>query len=254
MIKVALIGSGNVAKHLFEVFSMNETIEVVQVISRNEAALKNFGESVNTTVNFSRIAEADIYIIAVSDDAIHAISQLLRYKKKLIIHVSGNTSIQILSDHKRNGVFYPLQTFSKKRKIDFSDVPICFEANNEADSILLEKLAKSISSKVYNVTSEQRKALHLAAVFVNNFTNHLNHIASRICNENQLPFEILRPLIRETVDKLELLSPYEAQTGPARRGDKKTLEDHVGQLKNSTHKEIYAVLSKSIQKTYGKKL
>lgn len=254
MIKVVLIGSGNVAMRLSEQFLTSEAVELVQVVSRNGNALKDFGSAVRTTTDFSKIYDADIYIIAISDDAIHTVSEELTNRNGLIVHTSGGTSIAVLHHHKRNGVFYPLQTFSKNREVDIKKVPFCVEANNEKDLRFLKKFAYHISEKVFEVSSAQRKSLHLAAVFVNNFTNHLYHIGGLICNENQLPFEILNPLIRETVEKLDNLSPYQAQTGPARRGDHQTCKNHLGLLKNNDEKEIYTLLSRSIQKTYGEKL
>ena len=139
-----------------------------------------------------------------------------------------------------------LQTFSKDKTIDFSEVPFCLEAENEKDYQLLVKLAKSIGKKTYNVNSEQRKALHVAAVFVNNFTNHLYKIGNDICKENNVPFEILQPLIKETAAKIEELSPEKSQTGPAIRNDKKTIKNHLDLL-NKEQEIIYKILTKSIQ-------
>ena len=254
MVRVVIIGSGNVAKHLFNVFSANEAIKMVQVVSRNGQALKNFGTSINSTTDFSKIDESDIYIIAVSDDAIDTVSKRLTELKGLVVHTSGSTALDCLSNHKRRGVFYPVQTFSKKEVIDFKNVPICLEAREKSDLILLQNLANKVSNTIYTISSEQRKALHLAAIFVNNYANHLYHIGNTICEANDLPFEILNPLINETYKKIKRLSPYEAQTGPARRNDVKTINAHLEQLKDSVEKEIYAVLSRSIQNTYGEKL
>lgn len=254
MVRVVIIGSGNVAKHLFNVFSANEAIKMVQVVSRNEDALKNFGTTINSTTDFSKIEESDIYIIAVSDDAINSVSKRLIETKGLVVHTSGSVSLDTLANHRRRGVFYPLQTFSKNQTIDFKNIPICLEAQEIPDLIVLQNLAKKISETIYSISSEQRKALHLAAIFVNNFTNHLYHIGNTICEANNLPFEILNPLINETSNKIENLLPYDAQTGPARRNDVKTINTHLEQLKDSDEKEIYAVLSSSIQNTYGKKL
>lgn len=250
MIKVSLLGTGNVAKHLFNVFAAIQDVQVVQVIGRKETALKAFGSAAHTTSDFSEIKEADIFIIAVNDDAIATVSEYVLDKKGLIAHTSGSVSMDVLSLHHRYGVFYPLQTFTKDRKVDMESVPLCLEARDEADLILLKKLAGTISKKVYEVDSEQRRALHLAAVFVNNFTNHLYHIGQQICDDKGLPFDILQPLIGETADKIVQMTPYDAQTGPARRGDFDTIEKHVEQLKNSGFGEVYAILSKSIGKLY----
>ena len=146
--------------------------------------------------------------------------------------------------------FILLQTFSKNREVNMSAVPICLEAHHESDIKILEKLAATVSEKVYQVDSERRKALHLAAVFVNNFTNHLYHIGQKICEDSKLPTSILQPLIQETVGKIEQLSPRDAQTGPARRGDDETIKKHLEQLDSSEYKEIYRVMSESIGKLY----
>jgi predicted short-subunit dehydrogenase-like oxidoreductase (DUF2520 family) len=248
MVQVSILGTGNVAKHLFDTLVSVENVDVVQVIGRNRSALKDFGNGTRTTSDFKGIADADIFIIAVKDDAITTVSQYLRDKKGLIVHTSGSVSMDVLSENGRYGVFYPLQTFSKHREVDMKSVPICLEAHDRADMDLLKKLAVCFSENVYEVDSEQRKSLHLAAVFVNNFTNHLYYIGQQICEEEGLPFGMLHPLIRETVDKIGPSAPYEVQTGPARRGDLETIKKHLEQLKNRDYKEVYEVLSKSIGK------
>ncbi len=250
MLKVAIIGTGNLAQHLFDAFSACPTIDIVQVVGRNTNALGHFKKSAATSTDFKNIAEAAIFIIAVSDTAIPAVSKYLVHKKGLVVHTSGSVSMDALSDHDRYGIFYPLQTFTKDRKVAMNSVPFCLEAHDEADLELLKKLAGKLSEKIYQVSSEQRKVLHLAAVFVNNFTNHLYHIGKEICDEKGLPFEILQPLIQETLDKTEQLTPYDAQTGPARRGDSETISKHLEQLKNPEYKKVYEVISESIRKLY----
>lgn len=250
MLRVVIIGTGNLAHHLFDAFSGSPAIDIVQIVGRNLKALAPFEKSTAIATDFNRIAEADVFIVAVSDMAIRSVSKYLTNKKGLVVHTSGSVSIDVLSDHHRYGVFYPLQTFSTGRKIEMNSVPLCLEAHEEIDMAVLKKLAGNLSKKLYEVDSEQRKALHLAAVFVNNFTNHLYQIGQQLCDEKGLPFEILSPLIRETVDKIDQLSPFDAQTGPARRGDSETIEKHLEQLKDSVHKEVYGILSDSILKLY----
>ncbi|SHJ70089.1 Rossmann-like and DUF2520 domain-containing protein [Pseudozobellia thermophila] len=254
MISVSIIGSGRVAKHLHDAFSLNGEIDIVQVVSRNTTALQGFDQARSTTSDFKDIADSDIYIIAVSDNAINSVSQQLNTKNKLVVHTSGATPMDILATHPRHGVFYPLQSFSKDRPMDFNKVPLCLESNTQSDLDLLKQLAQKITGRIYEVSTEQRKTLHLAAVFVNNFTNHLYHLAHEICKEKELSFELLRPLIGETVDKLSHLTPYQAQTGPARRGDQSTIDTHLAQLKKPVEIEIYKLLSQSIENTYGKEL
>lgn len=250
MIRVSILGSGNVARHLLHAFLEIEDAQVVQIIGRNKNALQYFRGQTVTASDFTKILDSDVFVIAVSDDAIASVSEYLKDKKGLVVHTSGSVSMDALSRCGRYGVMYPLQTFSQDREVDMRSVPFCLEAHDEADLNFLKELAGRISGKVYEVDSDQRKALHLAAVFVNNFTNHMYHIGKEICDAKGLPFEILQPLIRETVNKIDQLSPFDAQTGPARRGDSETIKKHLGQLKNSGHGEMYEILSGSIQKLY----
>ncbi len=254
MISIVILGTGNVAKHLFDAFMAQNGIEIIQLYGRSQNALSYFNNQVNTTTDLSKIKAADIYLVAISDDAIFEVSKFLVDKKGLIVHTSGSVPLNVLPNKHRRGVFYPLQTFSANRKVNFKVTPICIEAENEKDYEYLNEMASAISDKVLQIDSEQRKALHLAAVFANNFTNHIYHTAQEICIQNDVPFELLLPLINETAAKIQDFSPLDAQTGPARRNDKGTLKKHLAQLKHKKHKKIYSLLSKSIRKTYGKKL
>lgn len=251
MIKVVIIGAGNVALHLLKAFDECTKIDVLQMYSRS---IKKTENNVPFTTDHAKIKNADIYIIAVSDDAIPVVSKKLTHKKGLVVHTSGSVPMNILSENSRYGVFYPLQTFSKEQEVDFNTVPICIEAKNKTDLELLNRLGNLVSGNVQEVSSEQRKSLHLAAVLVNNFTNHLYHLGNTICEEKNVSFELLKPLILETVKKLDTSSPYDAQTGPAKRGDKNTINSHLEQLKDEHLKKIYSILSLSINNTYGKKL
>lgn len=249
MIKVILLGSGNVATHLFQAFSKANGVEVVQVFSRTIS--KDFPETLQTS-DYKEIKAADVYIICVSDSAISSVSSQLSFENRLVVHTSGSTDINVLDSKNRKGVFYPLQTFTKNKSVDFSQIPICIETEVPSDFEIIEKLAKSVSNSVYLINGNQRKALHVSAVFVCNFANHLFTIGNTICVENNIPFEILQPLIKETAEKIQSLSPSEAQTGPAIRNDQKTIEKHIDFLTNENQKEIYKILTKSIQN--GEKL
>jgi predicted short-subunit dehydrogenase-like oxidoreductase (DUF2520 family) len=257
MTKVTIIGSGNVAQHLIVAFqnsqNMGTEIDLIQVFSRQKESISHLLDLNKITDDLESLEEADLYIIAVSDDAIAAVSSQLPFKNRLVVHTSGSISLNALDDDNRKGVFYPLQTFTKNKDVDFKTIPICLESENATDFQLLEKVAKMISDKVFAINSEQRKALHVAAVFVNNFTNHLYQIGSEICQENQVPFEILKPLIAETAQKIMVLSPEEAQTGPAKRNDSRTIEAHEAFLSDENHLKIYKTLTQSIQHN-GKKL
>ncbi len=253
MIKVVLIGSGNVAHHLIEAFAKSATVEVVQVFARqkeNVTPLFNYNKIIST---YTDLAEADLYIIAVSDDAIATVSSQIPFENCLVVHTSGSVAINSLNAKNRKGIFYPLQTFTKNKAIDFSDIPICLESENNSDFELLKNVAESISNAVFKIDSQQRKALHVSAVFVNNFVNHLYQIGNEICEENKVPFEILKPLLLETANKVMTLAPQEAQTGPAKRNDTKTINSHLDFLSNENQKNIYKILTQSIQNN-GKEL
>ena len=175
-------------------------------------------------------------------------------KNTLIVHTSGATAMYILKKHDSIGVFYPLQSFTKNRMPDFKEIPICIEAKNEKDIDTLNLLAQKISNHVYEIDSEQRKKIHVAAVLVNNFTNHLYHLGYNFLDENNINPQILFPLIKETAHRIDEVSPYLAQTGPAKRHDLKTMENHLELLKSPKTKEIYKLLSRSISDIYEKKL
>ncbi|MBF4490948.1 DUF2520 domain-containing protein [Flavobacterium sp. MR2016-29] len=253
MIRITLIGSGNVGQHLIKAFSKSETVEIVQVFSRKKETLASLIDYEKIVDDFAELKEADLYIIAVSDNAILEVSKQLSFQNQLVAHTSGAASLETLDLKNRRGVFYPLQTFSKSKEVDFSTVPLCLEAENTFDFRVLETVAKGISNAVFPINSDQRKALHVSAVFVNNFTNHLYQIGQEICDEHQVPFDILKPLIQETAEKINTLDPIDAQTGPAKRNDSITIESHLDYLTNQNQKNIYKILTQSIQNN-GKKL
>ena len=254
MISVSILGAGNVATHLFEAFNKAENIIINQWFNRSLETIEPYKNQVEIIDDLSKLKDADVYILAVSDDAIRKLSSKLPFTKRFIVHTSGGMIMHEMDKKNTRGVLYPLQSFSKDANIDFADVPICIEAENKPNYKLLKELAIALGSKSYKVNSEQRNALHLAAVFVNNFTNQLYRIAHEITEANGVEFDILKPLIKETANKIDALSPYKAQTGPAKRNDKKTLKKHLELLENEQHKEIYKLLTKAIQQTHGKKL
>lgn len=253
MVSIVIIGSGNVANHLISAFAKSDTVRIIQVFARNPETVSPIISQDKVTSSYPEIVQADLYIISVSDNFIGTVSQNLPFGNRLVVHTSGAMALTDLDPKNRRGVFYPLQTFSKAKDVDFRSIPICLETENEADYQLLETVAQSISDKVFPIHSEQRKALHVAAVFVNNFVNHLYGIGNTICTENNIPFEILHPLIRETAAKISSLSPKEAQTGPAARNDSQTINAHLSFLSDPDQKEIYKILTKSIIDN-GKKL
>ncbi|WP_162128267.1 Rossmann-like and DUF2520 domain-containing protein [Flavobacterium phycosphaerae] len=253
MIRVTLIGSGNVAQHLIQAFSQTTAVELVQVFSRQPETVAHLVSAHQIISDFNKLQKVDLIIIAVIDDAISEVSNQIPFENQLVVHTSGSVAMEALNAKNRRGVFYPLQTFSKAKAINFKVVPICLETENDGDYNTLETVAKAISNVIYRINSEQRKALHVAAVFVSNFVNHLYQIGETICTENQLDFAILKPLIQETADKILTLSPAEAQTGPAKRQDSQTINTHLAFLTDDHQKEIYKLLTKSIIDN-GKKL
>ncbi|MFC2110092.1 Rossmann-like and DUF2520 domain-containing protein [Bacteroidota bacterium] len=248
MISITLLGGGNVATHLADLFLQTAGIKLHQIYNRTLSSIEIFKNRTSTTDSFENLIDSDIYIICVSDNAIKKIADKLSNKNGLIVHTSGSMDLEALGNQKRKGVFYPLQSFTKNKEVDFQSIPICLEASNTEDEILLNNLAKNISNNIYKIDSSQRKSLHVAAVFVNNFVNHLYKIGEDICQKNNIPFEILHPLILETATKLNTLTPKQAQTGPAVRNDKETIKIHQAAL-NLEHKEIYQLLTKAILKT-----
>lgn len=228
MMSVLIIGSGNVGMHLYGTLLETKNIIVTQMSSRN----------------ISKVPNADVTIIAVSDNAIAEVSA--KITNSFVVHTSGACAINELQNNSSKGVFYMLQTFTKDKKVAFSEVPFCLEAETTENYKLLKKLANSLGENIYPINSKQRKALHLAAVFVNNFTNHMYKIGNDICENNQIPFNILYPLIKETSEKITTLTPRKAQTGPAIRKDSNTIKEHLSLL-NNKEQEIYKLLTKSIQ-------
>lgn len=251
MINVVFLGFGNLNHHLCYAFGKAENIAVKQVFNRSFIDFISPFENIPYTNDILKIMDADVYIIGIPDDSIAAFSETLPFKNKLVVHTSGGVSMELLSTKNRRGVFYPLQTFSKQREVNFSTIPICIEAEGENDLNVLKDLGEAISENVVKISSEKRARLHLAAVFVNNFTNYLYEIGSEILKEDDLPFDLLKPLILETASKIETLSPRGAQTGPARRNDIKTIEKHLHLLENSENKKFYELFTEALKNLYN---
>ena len=252
MTTIVFLGFGNVNFHLINTLYKHNKDSVIQVYNRSKINLNKELNNIPFTTDLSKIKEADLYIIGIPDDAIAAFSETLPLKNKLVVHTSGSVSMEALSERNRKGVFYPLQTFSKNREVNFNTIPICIEAKEEADLELLTNLGKSLSEKVVEIDSDERSKLHLAAVFVNNFVNHLYAIGDDILGNNELSFDLLHPLIEETASKVKTLSPSEVQTGPARRGDQKTIEKHLHLLKEGPESELYQQLTESLMKKFDR--
>ncbi len=248
---VVIIGAGNLATQL-ALALFEKGIQVKQVYSRKIESASALAKKVNAafTNELSQLLpEADLYIIAVKDSAIQEVLENLRINDdSLVVHTAGSVPMNILEGFSNNyGVFYPLQTFSKNRKIDFADIPICIEANHPSNMMKLEKLGEILSSSVNQINSAERRTLHLSAVFVNNFVNHLYAVGADILHDKKLDFSLLKPLIRETAEKIEHLSPIEAQTGPAKRYDQTIIETQLKMLNDKPEfQKIYSFATESI--------
>ena len=247
---IVVIGTGNVSYHLVKSF-LDNGLNIVQVVARNEASARKFSRSLDVPVISSAptlLTEADLYILAVNDDKIREAADALSLKGHLVVHTSGAVPMDTLSEASSNfGVFYPLQTLTFGNDIDFSEVPVCIEANDEENLELLRKFANKVTSQVYQVDTESRKVLHLAAVFASNFSYHMYTIASSLLESVRVDPAILKPLILETARKAVQHEPGSVQTGPASRQDIEVMKHHLELLQSNTkYAELYQQLSTSI--------
>ena len=254
---ISFIGSGNLAWHLAPTLDNAGFVvkEVYSRNSRNAAALTErlYQAEVKATLDFSTSPSA-IFIIAVNDESISEIArEIILPDDAVLAHTSGSVPLADLqfAATPNVGVFYPLQTFTKNKKIDFKQTPIFIESANQETEVVLTTLAKAISSQVKRIASEERKAMHIAAVFASNFTNHMLSISKGIMEQNGLKYEWLMPLISETINKSLQIGPEEAQTGPAVRGDLETLEKHLAFLQDDEAvAELYKIVSQHIIDKY----
>ena len=251
---ILFLGSGNVATHVALAIHKTEH-RIVQVYSRKKASAAALGNRLG--VPYTHLVEeimqdADLYIYAVSDDALTSLVSLNIAPQAMHVHTAGSVAMDIFKGYKKHyGVLYPLQSLSKDKAIDFQQVPLLLEASDEVVKQALDTLAKEISGQVYHYNTEQRLKIHLAAVFANNFVNHLFHIASDIMESSDVDFNLLKPLIKETVEKISHLSPAEAQTGPAKRNDQKIMKQHMEMLKDQPKlQKLYRDLSQMILEQY----
>lgn len=249
MIKVVLLGSGNVASHLANALASAANVDLLQRYGRSERNNSFFDSGIPFTTHLNALEKADVYIIAINDDSIEGFSKSVEHLKGLVVHTSGSVPMAAIDNKLRKGVLYPVQTFSKGKALDFKLVPLALETENEDDYRLLYELGTSISDVVIRVNSSQREKLHLSAVFANNFSNYMFLTAKDICDDHDLSFDILRPIILETAQKIMNTDPLIAQTGPARRNDSKVIEKQLLSLEGEK-KEIYRVLTNAIKKRY----
>ena len=256
--EVSFIGSGNLAWHLAPALD-NTDFPVREVYSRNPshaAALveRLYQAEVKATLDFST-SSSRIFIIAITDDALEdVVQEIILPEDSILIHTAGSQPLMILgyAATQNLGVFYPLQTFSKDKAVEFRDVPVFIEGANATTEKMLKAMGNALSSTVIPIDSYERKALHVAAIFASNFTNHMLLVAQDIMKENSLIYDWLKPLIAEMINKSLSIGPENAQTGPARRGDLEILDKHLEFLHdNPPAAELYKVISQSIIDRYG---
>lgn len=249
---IGIIGSGNVAWHLAHGFQSSTKVQVSWIYGRNQSSLLELQNSTGVPV-FTTLPniKVDLIIVCVNDDSIQSVLNQLPTECK-VAYTSGVVNLDSLAlSHVNCGVFYPLQTFTKGKSIDLKNVPFLIEAHDLSFAKKLEKLATLLSNNVQSMDSAQRKQLHIAAVFSNNFVNHLLFLAQKQLEKHAIDKDILTPLLVETINKCIAIGPYEAQSGPARRKDLQAIEEHKKELEG-IDKEIYSLITDSILNTYKK--
>lgn len=252
MERIVLIGAGNVATHLGVALRKSGN-EVIQVYSRTEESARALGDMLECcfTDDIDKVSsDATLYIVSVKDDALVSLlpSLTMRNQDALFVHTAGSVDIDVWAGLvRRYGVLYPMQTFSKTRKVDFSTVSFFIETSCTEDVKRLKVLVERLGGKAYEATSAQRRYLHIAAVFSCNFANHMYAVAAHLLAEHGLPFESMLPLIDETARKVHQLSPVDAQTGPAVRNDKAVMDAHLNMLVAEPElAELYRLISRDI--------
>jgi len=254
MQKIACIGAGKLASQLMPALE-HAGYDVVQVYSKTSISANLLATSLKhamATTDLSKIQkDADFYFFALKDDVMEAVVNELGYlenEKSIFLHTSGILPLKAIP-FERRGIFYPLQTFSPSHAVNWKKTPLLVTGENEEITASLKVMASKISDLVYKAGDEDRAALHVAAVFANNFTNHMLTLAEKICNEHHVSFEILKPIIRETIEKALDAGPSNSQTGPAIRGDQQTIDKHLKMLENNSGlQELYRMITQSIMR------
>ncbi|MCM1077460.1 MAG: F420-dependent NADP oxidoreductase [Bacteroides sp.] len=250
-----MVGAGNVASHLAPALSLSGAGKIVQVYSRHLDSADSLAGKIagaTATDSFEEIINgADVYIISVADDAIGSVADRLPKGDALYLHTSGSVGMDVLSGlSPRHGVFYPLQTFSRGVELDMRSVPLFIEGSTPAVESDIRAFASGLFERVYHADSDTRKKMHISAVFACNFTNYLWSIAEDILSKNNLPFDVMRPLLEETLRKALVNGPEKSQTGPAVRGDRRVIDGHHAML-DGREREIYRLLSDGIMDLHG---
>lgn len=252
--RIFVIGSGRMANALAPAL-LGAGHHITGIHSRNQKTGTSLSKYLRCAFfeSLQIPKETELIIVAVNDDATKTVASRIPKSKAIIVHTSGSVDMSALGRKKSAGVFYPLETMSGKRRVAFRKIPVCVEASDEKTLISLLSLAHSLSEHVYVLDSEKRKALHVAAIFTNNFTNHLLGLASEISSQEGVPFRILEQLALTTIKNAFQNHPRQVQTGPARRGDQKTIDRHLAYLKKQPQaRELYAMISKQIVAVHKK--
>lgn len=250
---IAFIGAGNLASNLAKAL-YRKGFRIAQIYSRTEEAARNLAQATETgyTTELSAVTDdAQLYVVSLKDAVlVELLPEIVAGRKgnALWVHTAGSIPMNIWEGRvERYGVFYPLQTFSKRCEADFREIPVFVESRAEEDRHFLKEIASVLSERVHEATSEQRKALHLAAVFACNFTNRMYALAAGLLEKYRLPFEALLPLIDETARKVHELDPLAAQTGPAVRYDQNVIDGHLALLAGDAEmRELYRLISEDI--------
>lgn len=255
---IVFIGAGNLATNLAKAL-YRKGFRIVQVYSRTEESARGLAQKVEAdfTIRLEEVnPSARLYIVSLKDSAFSELLPAIVAGKRedaLMVHTAGSLPMSIWKGYAENyGVFYPMQTFSKQREVEFDGIPFFIEASTPANAELLKAIAGTLSERVYEADSEQRKSLHLAAVFTCNFTNHMYALAAKLLEKYHLPFDVMLPLIDETARKVHELMPKEAQTGPAIRYDKNVIGNHLDMLADEPDmQKLYELISRSIHENNG---
>lgn len=254
--RIVIIGSGNLAEQLAIALSECEGVELVQLYARNPERGKAVAALAHTcwTNDPQKLAEADLYLLAVSDRAVREVAESLPIPSEAIVaHTAGCVPLDALDRYPRRAIFYPFQGFSAGRRVSFRDLYLFLEVADERLMPPLEAFARRLSEHVERADSERRARIHLAGVFCNNFTNCMYTLANEVLQGIDLPFDVLKPIITETAAKaVASANPATVQTGPAKRGDRPTQERHLALIEDPTLRNIYEQISQTIWETSKK--
>ena len=247
--KIVFIGAGNLATNLSKAL-YRAGHEILQVYSRTAESAQMMADlfECSATVSLDDVrTDADMYIFSVKDSVLEQLACTLaaRIKDRLFVHTAGSMQMDVLPVERR-GVLYPMQSFSKTKEVNFREIPVFIEANKNDDLAVLRQLSESISDRVYEMSSDDRKYLHLSAVFCCNFANHCYDLGARVLESHGIPFDVMLPLIDETARKVHTLHPHDAQTGPAVRWDENVMNKQLELLEDERMKQIYRMMSEGI--------